>query len=217
MFEEAFYYFKYQYKGVIVMNLANKITMFRIFLVPVFLLFASPMPKWLLKENSFFHFMNQYSLGIATAIFIIAAITDKLDGYIARKYDQVTKFGSLMDPLADKLMVASALIILVQQNKVASWVVFIILAREFAVTALRVTAAYSKKVLAADKFGKIKLVIQVIAIPLCLLSNFPFNLITQFPFDSVMMFFTVLITVFSGANYFIKNKHIFYERGKFVA
>lgn len=199
------------------MNLANKITMFRIFLIPIFLLFASPMPKWILKQGDFFQYINKYSLWIATAIFIIAAITDKLDGYIARKYNQVTKFGSLMDPLADKLMVASALIILVQQHKIASWIVFIILAREFAVTALRVAAAYSKKVLAADKFGKIKLVVQVIAIPLCLLSNFPFNLITHFPFDSVMMFFTVLITVFSGANYFIKNKHIFHEHEEFVA
>lgn len=198
------------------MNLANKITVFRIFLIPIFVLFATPKPEWIISKNTLFYVINQYSLSIAISIFIIAAITDKLDGYIARKYNQVTKFGCLMDPLADKLMVASALILLVQQNKVASWVALIIIIREFAVTSLRITAAFNKKVLAADKYGKAKLVFQVIAIPLCLLNNYPFNLITSFPIDSIMMFLTVLITVFSGINYFVKNKEVFYEDGKLI-
>jgi CDP-diacylglycerol--glycerol-3-phosphate 3-phosphatidyltransferase len=198
------------------MNLANKITVIRIFLVPIFVLFATPIPSWMINKNVLFHVINKYGLVIATTVFIIAAITDKLDGYIARKYKQVTNFGCFMDPLADKLMVASALLILVQQNKVAGWIVLIILAREIAVTALRVTAAYNKKVLAADKYGKIKLVFQVVAIPLCLLNNYPLNLITHFPFDSVMMLLTVLITAFSGINYFVKNKDVFYECGKII-
>lgn len=198
------------------MNLANKITVIRILLVPIFVLFATPMPDWMINNNMLFYVINQYSLIIATTIFIVAAITDKLDGYIARKYNQVTKFGCLMDPLADKLMVASALLLLVQQNKVAGWAVLIILTREFAVTALRLTAAYNKKILSADKYGKIKLVFQVIAIPLCLLNNYPFSFITYFPFASIMMFLTVLITVFSGINYFMRNKEIFYESGRLI-
>lgn len=196
------------------MNLANKITIFRMCLIPIFMFFATPVPNWLVHSGSMFEFINKYGLGIGTGVFIIAAITDKLDGYVARKYNQVTKFGSLMDPLADKLMVASALIVLVQKHEVASWVAFIILGREFAVTALRVTAAVNKKILAADKYGKAKLVVQVIAIPLCLLSNYPLNLITNLPFSTIMMFFTVIITVLSGVNYFVKNKEIFYECGK---
>jgi CDP-diacylglycerol---glycerol-3-phosphate 3-phosphatidyltransferase len=198
------------------MNLANKITLVRIFLVPIFMLFVTPMPEWMANKNSLFHVISEYSLWIATTIFILAAITDKLDGYIARKYNQVTKFDSLVDPLADKLMVISALLFLVQENKVAGWVAAIIISREVAVTALRITAAYNKKVLAADKYGKVKLVFQVVAIPLCLLNNYPLNLIIHFPFDSVMMFFTVLITAFSGINYFIKNKDVFYENGQLV-
>lgn len=198
------------------MNLANKITMFRIALIPVFMLFVSPMPDWLAKENELFEAISQNSLWIATAIFILAAVTDKLDGYVARKYNQVTRFGSLIDPLADKLMITAALIFLVQQNEIAGWVAVIIVCREIAVTGLRISAAYSKRILTADKYGKMKLVFQVIAIPLCLLNNYPLNLIINFPFDNVMMFFTVIVTVLSGANYFIKNKDVFYEDGKCI-
>lgn len=197
------------------MNLANKITLVRIFLVPIFMLFLTPIPDWIISKNALLHTINHYGLGIATIIFIVAAITDKLDGYIARKYNEVTKFGCLVDPLADKLMVVSALFFLVQQNKVAGWIALVIIIRELAVTTLRVTAAYNKKVLAADKYGKVKLVSQVTAIPLCLLNNYPISLVTHFPLDSVMMLFAVLITVFSGINYFIRNKEVFYECGKF--
>lgn len=166
-----------------IMNLANKITLVRIFLVPIFMLFLAPIPNWIISKNALLNTVNHYGLEIATVIFIIAAITDKLDGYIARKYNEVTKFGSLVDPLA--------------------------------VTSLRVTAAYNKKVLAADKYGKMKLVSQVIAIPLCLLNNYPINLITHFPLGGIMMLLAVLITIFSGINYFIKNREVFYECGKF--
>ena len=196
------------------MNLANKITVSRIILVPIFLLFVTPMPLWVANSNIVFHMINNYSLGIATIIFIIATITDKLDGYVARKYNQVTTFGCFLDPLADKLMVISALVFLVQENRVATWIALIIIGREIAVTALRITAAFKGKVLAADKYGKIKLVFQAITIPLYLMSNYPLSLLTNFPFDSVMMFFTVLITVYSGVNYFVKNKDVFKEEAK---
>lgn len=195
------------------MNLANKITFLRIILVPIFILSLAPIPDWLINNSSFFYSINKYNLFIATFIFIIAAITDKLDGYIARKYNQVTRLGSFLDPLADKLMVISALIFLVDVNKLAAWIALIIIGRELAVTSLRIMAAYNHKVLAADKYGKVKLVFQVITIPLYLLNNYPLNLLTSFPFAGTMMFFTILLTIFSGINYFIKNKDVFYNNG----
>jgi CDP-diacylglycerol--glycerol-3-phosphate 3-phosphatidyltransferase len=179
------------------------------------MLFAAPI-SILPANSSIMHAIDTNRIFIAATIFIIAAITDKLDGYIARKYNQVTKFGALVDPLADKLMVATALILLVQQNKVAAWAVLIILGREFAVTSLRIIAAFNKKVLAADKYGKIKLVFQVVTIPLCLLNNYPLNLIIDIPFSSIMMILTVIITIFSGVNYFVKNKDVFYENGQLI-
>lgn len=198
------------------MNLANKITCSRLMLVPIFIFFVTPMPKWLIENNSIFCFISKNSIGIATTIFIIAVITDKLDGYIARKYNQVTKLGCFLDPLADKLLIISALLFLVEENKVAGWIALIIIAREIAVTGLRVVAAANNKILSADKYGKLKLVFQAITIPLFMLNNYPLNLLYHFPFSNVMLFITVLITVYSGINYFIKNKDVFYDNGRIV-
>ena len=199
------------------MNLANKITLIRIILVPIFILFVTPMPHWLVDKSVVLQVISNYHLVIATGIFIVAAITDKLDGYIARKYNQITAFGCFLDPLADKLMIISALVFLVQDKKIAGWIALIIIGRELAVTGLRGLAAMNHKVLAADKYGKAKLVFQVITIPLYLLNNYPFSLITSFPFADVMMFFTLIITVLSGVNYFVKNKDVFYENGKILS
>lgn len=198
------------------MNLANKITTFRLILVPIFILILTPMPEWLTNKNAVFHFIQNNSIGIATTIFIVAALTDKLDGYIARKYNQITKLGCFLDPLADKLLIISALIFLVEENRIAGWIALIIIAREIAVTGLRIVTANNKKVLAADKYGKIKLVFQVITILLLLLKNYPMSLFTNFPFDNVMVFLTVLITTYSGINYFVKNQDVFYEDGKLI-
>jgi CDP-diacylglycerol---glycerol-3-phosphate 3-phosphatidyltransferase len=198
------------------MNLANKITTIRLILVPIFILILTPMPEWITNKNIVFHFINNNSIGIATTIFIVAALTDKLDGYFARKYNQITKLGCFLDPLADKLLIISALIFLVEENRVAGWIALIIIAREIAVTGLRVVAVLNKKVLAADKYGKIKLVFQVITIPLLLLKNYPLSLFTNFPFDNVMIFLTVIITIYSGINYFVKNQDVFCEDGKLI-
>lgn len=119
------------------MNLANKLTMIRILLVPVFLLFIT-------VKNI------PYGSIIATVIFIIASITDQLDGYIARSRNQITNFGKFMDPLADKLLVTAALVSLVELKLVASWAVVVILAREFAVSGLRTLAASNGKIIAAS-------------------------------------------------------------------
>ncbi|KRQ87005.1 CDP-diacylglycerol--glycerol-3-phosphate 3-phosphatidyltransferase [Caloramator mitchellensis] len=167
------------------MNLANKLTILRIILVPVFLFFIAIKIKY---GNLF-----------AAAIFIIAAITDTLDGYIARSRKEVTKFGKFMDPLADKLIVTSALVSLVELEKIASWAVMIIVAREFAVTGLRSLAASEGRVIAASNWGKAKTVIQIIAIIASLV---------EVPYSEILMAIAIVITIVSGVDYFVKNKDV---------
>lgn len=189
------------------MNLANKLTMVRIFLVPIFLIFfaAKGIP---------------YGSIIATLIFIVASLTDQLDGYIARSRNQVTNFGKFMDPLADKLLVTSALISLVELQLIPSWAAVIIIAREFAVSGLRTIAAAEGTVIAASWWGKIKTVTQIAAIILLLLqvnivsSAYLTNLVngsnlfrTFFEYaPKFMLILSVVITVISGVDYFMKNK-----------
>lgn len=175
------------------MNLANKLTILRILLVPVFMIFLL---------NKF-----PYGVHIAAVIFIIAAITDTLDGYIARKKNMVTNFGKFMDPLADKLLVSAALISLVQMGRLSAWMVVIIIAREFTISILRAVAAAEGIVIAASWWGKAKTITQVIAIIFVLLNNFPFRYI-NFPFDTIMMYVAVAFTIISGVDYLRINKHI---------
>ena len=190
------------------MNLANKLTVIRIFLVPIFLIFIAVQGI-------------PYGTFIATFIFILASLTDKLDGYIARSRNQITNFGKFMDPLADKLLVTSALISLVELQMVPSWAAIVIIAREFAVSGLRTTAASEGKVIAASWWGKIKTVIQIIAIVLLLLqfnittSSYLTNLVESssvwnwffMNVPSWMLNISVVITLISGWDYFRKNKH----------
>lgn len=191
------------------MNLANKLTLLRMLLVPIFLIFIA---------------INEIPYGtfIATFIFVIASVTDKLDGYIARSRNQITNFGKFMDPLADKLLVTAALISLVEFRVVPSWAAVIIIAREFAVSGLRTIAASEGKVIAASWWGKIKTVIQIVAIILLLIevnisqSKYLFDLVTNSNF--LMNFFeyvprisldiAVIITIVSGYDYFRKNKGV---------
>ena len=191
------------------MNLANKLTMIRIFLVPVFLVFIT------VKDIP-------YGSIIATVIFIIASLTDQLDGYIARSRNQITNFGKLMDPLADKLLVTAALVSLVELKLVPGWAVVVILAREFAVSGLRTLAASDGIVIAASWWGKIKTVTQMIAIIILLLkvnintsanaisfvnnNSFLSGFFTYVP--ETIMFIAVLITIISGIDYFVKNRHV---------
>ena len=139
------------------MNLPNKLTLGRIFLIPVFMFFL------LVKIT--------YGKYLAAFIFILAASTDGLDGYIARKRKQITNFGKIMDPLADKLLVTAALVSLVQLGEISAWPAFIILGREFAITGLRSVAAAEGVVVSASYLGKIKTVTQIIAISLILLEE----------------------------------------------
>jgi CDP-diacylglycerol---glycerol-3-phosphate 3-phosphatidyltransferase len=197
------------------MNLPNKLTLSRIFMVPIFMLFIIPIPEWI-RESSFLSFMH-YQLEvvnnfitnngsfIAAVFFILAASTDGVDGYIARKRKQVTRFGKFLDPIADKLLVTAALIALVERGQVTSWAAMIIISREFIVTGLRLVAAGEGIVISASKLGKIKTITQMIAITASLLKNYPIRFIVDFKFDRYMMFIAVVITIYSGYDYLKKN------------
>lgn len=187
------------------MNLANRITIARILLIPLFILFLAEYPSWLTEHNSFFGFIHDKGTYIALGIFILASATDKLDGYIARKYNQITNLGKLLDPLADKLLISVALIMMVQSGMVATWIAVVIIAREFVITGLRMVASEQGIALAADKWGKIKMVLQVAAIAAVLLDNVPVQSITLMRVDELLMFAAAAITILSGVHYFINN------------
>lgn len=187
------------------MNLANKITLARIFLVPVimfFLLIKVDLGSFVISD-----FSITYNQVIAAIIFIVAASTDGLDGYIARKNKIVTNLGKLLDPLADKLLVAAVLISLVEMNKLNALIAIVIISREFAVTGLRQIALLEGSVMAASMWGKWKTAIQITMIIAILLNNFPFAFI-DFPFDVYASWIATIITVYSGIDYFMKNKHL---------
>lgn len=175
------------------MNLANKLTLSRIIMIPLFVFF-------LLKGTPF-------EMMIAGIIFIIAALTDFLDGYIARSRNLVTKFGKFMDPLADKLLVMSAFIVLVELQIVPSWIVIVILAREFIVSIFRAIAASEGIVIAAGKLGKYKTTTQMIAIILLCFNNFPFEMI-NIPMDQIFLYLCAILTIVSGADYILRNKAV---------
>ena len=187
------------------MNLANKITIARIFLVPVILFFL--LVKVNLGSITLADYTITYNQIIAVLIFIIAASTDGLDGYIARKNKLVTNLGKLLDPLADKLLVASVLIALVGMDKLNALIAIVIISREFVVTGLRQIALLEGKVVAASVWGKWKTAIQITMIIAILLNNFPFALI-GFPFDVICAWVAMLITLYSGIDYFMKNKSL---------
>ncbi len=187
------------------MNLANKITIARIFLIPIFMLFYSKYPEWLADESRFFSYINQNGIYIAIVVFLVASGTDKLDGYIARKYNQITNLGKLLDPLADTLLISVALIMMVQSNVIPTWIAIIIIGREFVITGLRMIASGQGIALSADKFGKVKMVMQVVAIVAILLNNYPFELLTSIEVDYILMQMAVGLTLYSGFNYILKN------------
>ncbi|MDY0234482.1 MAG: CDP-diacylglycerol--glycerol-3-phosphate 3-phosphatidyltransferase [Gudongella sp.] len=174
------------------MNLANKITLFRVFLVPIFILV--------------FYLENPGPTYISAAIFTFAALTDTLDGYIARSRNLVTNFGKFADPLADKVLTSAALILLVGVDKIPAWVVIVIIAREFTITGFRTIAASEGITIAASNWGKLKTISQLVAIILLLINNFPFRFI-GFPADIIMLYIALILTIVSGVDYLIKNKH----------
>jgi CDP-diacylglycerol---glycerol-3-phosphate 3-phosphatidyltransferase len=182
------------------MNLPNKLTLLRIILVPVFIAFfylRDVLPWW-----------NYY----AALVFVGASLTDLFDGAIARKRDIVTNFGKLIDPMADKLLVCSALILLTAMGWVHEILVIIMVAREFVVSALRMVAAAEGKVLAADSWGKAKTVVQIVAVVFVLLREGVFTLIgmeTVFVISGdVLMIAGAALSVISCVGYYVKNKAV---------
>ncbi len=187
-------------------NLPNKITVSRILLIPLFLFLMLTDLNWgslIINDLSL-----PYAHLIGALVFIIASVTDWVDGYYARKLNLVTNLGKFLDPLADKLLVSAALIALVELGLAPAWIVIIIISREFAVTGLRLVLAGEGEVVAANMLGKIKTWAQIIAVSALLLHNVPFGLI-GIPFDIIALWVAMIFTVISGWDYFYKNRQAF--------
>lgn len=189
------------------LNLPNKLTFLRLLLIPVFILLTALPLDWGVIE-----IMGSeipYSLLWANILFVFASLTDLLDGYIARRDNLVTNFGKFADPLADKLLVSTALIMLVGLDRAPAWVVVLIIARELAVTGLRLLLVEEGgTVLAAALPGKIKTVTQMFAIILLLADNFPFAG-TAFPVGEILLYISLFFTLYSGFDYFYNARHVF--------
>ena len=175
------------------MNLPNKLTLIRVILIPFFVFFLLINPEVTALRI------------IADLIFIAASLTDMADGKIARKYNLVTNFGKYMDPLADKLLVCSAMICLIQTKQLAAWYVIIIIAREFIISGFRLIAADNGRVIAASYWGKFKTTFQMCMVILMIanLGMTPFPLITQ-----IIKWIALVLTIVSLVDYLIKNKDV---------
>lgn len=189
------------------MNLPNKLTIFRIILiVPFILMLLGEGSEWGWFKAVFGGVM-EYVDYIALAIFIVASLTDLIDGRIARKYNLVTNFGKFMDPLADKLLVSAALVALVALGRISAWVVIIIISREFIISGFRLVAADNRVVIAASYWGKFKTVFQMVMVCL-MIANIPqLQLVTD-----IVMWIALVLTVVSLIDYLIKNKDVMKEQ-----
>lgn len=188
------------------MNLPNKLTVIRICMIPLFMIVALAPLNWGELDVSGTPLLITQL--VAAIIFAVASITDWLDGKIARKHNLVTNFGKFADPLADKMLVMTAFIVLVGQGSAPSWVVAIIVCRELSVTGLRLLLVEDGEVMAAAWPGKVKTATQMVAIILLLLGNVPFNAI-NLPLDQIFLYICLAATIYSGIDYFVKNKHVF--------
>ena len=167
------------------MNLANKITLFRVICIPVFIVLM---------------YMEGMAMSIAAlVVYVLGSVSDFVDGYVARKYNMITDFGKFMDPLADKMLVITAMLMFVAQGRMPAWVLALVITREFAVSGLRLIAVEGGRVIAAGKSGKIKTASTMIG--LCVWMAFPGSLLIGWLVTAVI----VLTTVISGVEYFVKN------------
>ena len=169
------------------MNLPNKLTMLRVIMIPFFLIFLlldiTPYDKW-----------------IALAIFVIASLTDLADGKIARKYNLITNFGKFMDPLADKLLVCSAMIALIELGRIPAWIVIVIIAREFIISGFRLVASDNGVVIAASYWGKFKTTFQMIMVILMIIDIPQLQIVT-----TIIMYIALVLTIVSLVDYLVKN------------
>lgn len=185
------------------MNLPNKLTVFRVILiVPFALLLLGGYAQWGWL-SAILGGAIAYTDYIALVIFIIASLTDLLDGKIARKYNLVTNFGKFMDPLADKLLVCSALICLIEMGRIPSWIVIIIISREFIISGFRLVASDNNVVIAASYWGKFKTTFQMIMVCLMLVNIPALDLLTQ-----IIMWIATALTVISLIDYVVKNRNV---------
>ena len=172
------------------MNLPNKLTMLRVLLIPVFVVFMlvdiTAFDKW-----------------IALGIFVVASLTDLADGKIARKYNLVTNFGKFMDPLADKLLVCSAMIALIELGKIPAWIVIVIIAREFIISGFRLIASDNDVVIAASYWGKFKTTFQMIMVILMIADIPALGILT-----TIIMYIALVLTIVSLVDYLVKNWHV---------
>ena len=198
------------------MNLPNKLTVLRIILVPIMVLIP-----YLNLQGEFFGISVTFL--VIDLIFIIASITDKLDGYIARSTNQITNFGKFLDPIADKILVLAALILLVEFNKLPAWIPIIVLFREFVVSGYRLIASTNGgEVIAASTWGKLKTVTQMIAIIIayidvgtffeCFKGNLTGAHLVINIIATVMMLISVIATIFSGIDYLKNGKDLFKDK-----
>ena len=179
------------------MNLPNKLTVLRVCMIPFFVVFmlmdiAGPMDKW-----------------IALIIFIVASLTDLLDGKIARKYNLVTNFGKFMDPLADKLLVCSAMICLIEIGRLPAWIVIIIISREFIISGFRLIASDNGIVIAASYWGKFKTVFQMLMI-IVLICDFGKSFVLL---ETALIWIALILTIVSLIDYILKNKQVLTQGG----
>lgn len=179
------------------MTTASKITMARIAMIPFFI--AAALIDFPCHEYA------------AMGIFIIAAATDSLDGYVARKYDQISDFGKFIDPIADKLLVTAALLIFVERGQMSSWACFIVIAREFLVSGLRLVAVEKGTVIAAGTSGKVKTASSIVCSCIMFLPLHSTGIFSWLTLNDLCVFVIVATTVYSGVEYFIENINVLKE------
>ena len=179
------------------MNLPNKLTVLRVVLIPFFVVFM------------LVDILGAYDKWVSLAIFIVASLTDLLDGKIARKYNLVTNFGKFMDPLADKMLVCSALICLTALDKLPAWITIVIICRDFVISGFRLVAADNGVVIAASYWGKYKTTFQMIMVCLLIADLAPLALVT-----TIVTWIAVILTIVSLVDYLVKNRSVLAEDKK---
>ncbi|HOO62110.1 MAG TPA: CDP-diacylglycerol--glycerol-3-phosphate 3-phosphatidyltransferase [Bacillota bacterium] len=206
------------------MNLPNKLSLLRIILIPITLLFMLPISIYGFEPTAWNTFINDYGMYIAAIVFVIASLTDLVDGKIARKYNLITNLGKFLDSLADKMLVISVLIALVDLGRISSVWVAIIVLREFMVTGIRLMASQNGVVMAAEMIGKIKTVTQMVAITYLMFESLLIKVIHHFAscnlenLTSVVQYIgdglfliCVIMTIISGMDYLLHNSNYFKE------
>ncbi|MHB0867076.1 MAG: CDP-diacylglycerol--glycerol-3-phosphate 3-phosphatidyltransferase [Thermoleophilia bacterium] len=175
------------------LTLANGLTIFRILLIPVFMVFMLGLE--VIPDRA----------AIAVVIFVIAALTDTLDGYFARSRNAVTVMGQFLDPLADKLLISAALVSLVELNRISAWIAMVIISREFAVSGLRLVAAAENVVIPASSLGKVKTLSQIIAVVALILPDY--GDLLGHPASWYLLYLAAVLTLISGIDYFAKSRY----------